>query len=197
MYKPTLVALMAMVVSACAVSRVENLSVPLAYKSDPKATGLLGGLSCKALSQVSVSDARNDKTLGVRVHESKPLKAEVTTSSDVAAWAQAGAQSFLTQNGIAFEGGAPQLHLSIDSLHTTESIWHRSSYTAALSVTAQVQSPAGKPCWNFSVQGDGGNYGYTGSIDNYQETLNRALDSATQRAAQQQGFKDALCHCGK
>jgi hypothetical protein len=145
---------------------------------------------------VTADDARHDKTLGVRVHESKPLKAEVTTTSDVAAWAQGGAQSFLTQNGVVFQGGAPKLHLAIDSLHTTESIWHRSSYSAALELTAQVQSATGKSCWSGSVQGEGGNYGYTGSVENYQETLNRALDSAIQRTAAQQGFKDALCHCG-
>jgi hypothetical protein len=196
MHKQTLVALIVTVVSACAVSRVDNLSVPLAYKSDPKSTGLLGGLACTALSQVTADDARHDKTLGVRVHESKPLKAEVTTTSDVAAWAQGGAQSFLTQNGVVFQGGAPKLHLAIDSLHTTESIWHRSSYSAALELTAQVQSATGKSCWSGSVQGEGGNYGYTGSVENYQETLNRALDSAIQRTAAQQGFKDALCHCG-
>lgn len=197
MYKQTLIASIAVAVSACAVSRVDNLTVPLAYKSDPKSVGMLGGLACPALSQITVADARQDKTLGVRVHESKPLKAEVTTNSDVAGWVQGGAQSFLTQNGLMFQGGAPQLHLVIDSLHTTESIWHRSSFTAALGVTAQVQSAAGKTCWSGAVQGDGGNYGYTGSIDNYQETLNRALDSAIQRTAAQQGFKDALCSCGK
>jgi len=196
MYKLTLIAFMALAVSACAVSRVENLEVPLAYKADPKNAGLLGGMSCKALAQVTAADARSEKTLGVRVHESKPLKADVTTSSDVASWVQGGAQSFLTQNGLVMDAGGPRLHLAIDSVHTSESIWHRSSYTAAIGLSAQLQNAAGKSCWTTSVQGTGGNYGYTGSVENYQETLNRALDSATQHIAEQQGFKDALCHCG-
>lgn len=196
MYKLTLIVLMSLAVSACAISRVENLEVPLAYKSDPRNTGLLGGMSCKTLSQLTATDVRTDKALGVRVHESKPLKAEVTTSSDVASWVQGGARSFLSENGVVIEGSGPRLHLAVDSVHTTESIWHRSSYTAAIGVTAQLQNAAGTSCWSTSVQGTGGNYGYTGSVENYQETLNRALDSATQHIAEQQSFKDALCHCG-
>jgi hypothetical protein len=44
-------------------------------------------------------------------------------------------------------------------------------------------------------RGAAGNYGHCGSIQNYQETLNSALDAATLHMAQSQGFKDAVCHC--
>ena len=70
------------VVSACAVSRLDPLSIPLAYKPNPKNAGVLGGLPCNAVSQVQVSDARVEKALGVRTHESKPLKANVTITGD-------------------------------------------------------------------------------------------------------------------
>ena len=188
--------LAALAVSACAVSRVEPLSVPLTYTSDPRNAGVLGSLSCNSLAQIDVTDARADKTLGLRVHESKPLKADVTTSSDAASWVRQGLQTFLSQNGISAGGTGPKLAVTLDTLHTNESIWHRSSYDARVALTGRLQSPGGKVCWNQTILGTAGNYGYSGSIDNYQQTLNGALDAASANLAEAPGFKEALCSCG-
>ncbi len=182
--------------SACAVSRVDPMNVPLSFTADARNAAVIGALRCNAISQVQATDSRTDKTLGERVHESQPLTAAVTTDSDVAAWAQSGVQTVMQQNGFSFAGG-PKLVLSVDSLHTKETVWHRSGYDASISMTAHLQSPTGKSCWTETVQGRGGNYGYSGSIENYQQTLNEALANATMNMLQQQGFKDALCTCGK
>ena len=194
-YKLTLTVLACIAVAACAVSKVEPLSVPLVYKFNPKNAGILGTFPCAASAQIQVSDARGDNTLGVRTHESKPLKADVTAGSDPAVWVRDGVQGFLGQNGVTFQGG-PTLLLSIDTLHTTETIWHRAGYDAEISMSGQLRSPSGKPCWQGTVAGKGGNYGYAGSVENYQATLNEALDNATLQMAQPQAFKEALCHCG-
>jgi hypothetical protein len=189
------VAISFVALSGCQVSRVDPLSIPLAYSPDQKNTARLGALSCSTLSQFEVRDARTSKVLGVRVHESKPLKADVSAATDPGAWVHDGMQTYLTQNGLSLSGSGPALVVSLDSLSTRESIWHRSSYSAVIALTALLQSPAGKACWKATVQGHGGNYGYSGSVENYQETLNEALDDAMQSMASA-GFKDALCHCG-
>jgi hypothetical protein len=181
--------------AACAVSRVDPLTVPLVYNSNPKNSGAVGALSCNAISAVVVTDPRTDKTLGMRTHESKPLKAVVTAGTDPVAWVNSGVQGFLGQNGVVFGGKGPKLALSLDTLHTNESIWHRASYDATVALSGSLSSPSGKSCWKQTVQGQGGNYGYAGSIKNYQETLNSALDAATLRLTQSGGFKDALCSC--
>jgi hypothetical protein len=181
--------------AACAVSRVDPLSIPLVYKSNPKNAGAVGGLSCPVISQVQVTDARIDKTLGVRTHESKPLKAEVSAGSDPAAWARDGVLAVLAQNGVTGQGVAPQLVVAIETLRTTETIWHRGSYAAQMTMSGWLRSPSGRICWQGTGSGSGGNYGYAGSIEDYQETLNSALDAATVQLAQSPGFKDALCHC--
>lgn len=183
------------VVSACAVSRLDPLSIPLSYKANPKNAGLLGGLSCNAISQLQVSDARVEKTLGIRTHESKPLKADVTAAGDPTAWVHDGVQGFLAQNAVSFQGSGPALLVSLDSLHTVESVWHRAGYDARIGLTWQLRSPGGKGCWKESLEGTAGNYGYAGSVENYQETLNGALDAASSQLAESQGFKTALCHC--
>lgn len=195
MHKIALGVLIPLTVAACAVSRVDPMSVPLVYKANPKNVGLLGGLSCSAVSRVQAQDARTQKALGTRVHESKPLKAEVTAGSDPASWVEDGVQSVLRQNGFSTQGAGPELMLRLDALHTVESIWHRSSYDARIELSAELRSPAGKVCWKRSVEGQGGNYGYSGSIVNYQETLDAALDAATSNMILAEGFKDALCHC--
>jgi hypothetical protein len=196
-YKLTLSVLACTVVVACAVSKVEPLAVPLVYKTNPKNAGSLGSFPCAARAQLQVSDARNLTTIGVRIHESKPLKADVTAGSDPAAWVRDGVQGFLGQNGVTFAGGSsPTLVISIDTLHTTESIWHRASYEAQIAITGALWSPSRRPCWQGTGAGKAGNYGYAGSVEDYQDTLNSALDAAILQMTEPQTFKDALCRCG-
>jgi hypothetical protein len=184
-----------LVLCACAVSRLDPLSIALVYKANPKNTGVLGGLSCNSISQLQAVDVRIEKSLGIRTHESKPLKADVTVAGDPTPWLHEGVQEFLAQNAVIFQGSGPKLLVSLDSLHTVESVWHRASYDARIGLTAELQSPGGKTCWRESAEGSAGNYGYAGSVTNYQETLNGALDAATTHFAESQGFKSALCHC--
>jgi hypothetical protein len=189
--------LLCLSVAGCAVSRVDPLTVPLAYRASSASAGALGTLSCNTIAQLQVTDARTDKTLGTRVHESKPLKADVSAGGDPTTWARDGVHNVLTQNGVRDGSGGPALTVAIDTVQTTESIWHRSSYGATVALTAQLTSASGKSCFRQTGSGKSVNYGYSGSIENYQETLNEALERAVVAMAQSQGFKDALCHCGE
>ena len=195
-YKLTPSVLVCTAIVGCAVSKVEPLTVPLVYKSDPKNAATLGSFPCSATAQIRVTDTRIEKTIGIRTHESKPLKADVTAGSNPAAWVGDGVQGFLGQNGVAFPGSGPMLLISIDTLHTTESIWHRASYEAQIAMTGELRSPSGRICWQGTGSGKAGNYGYAGSIEDYQDTLNSALDAATVQMTQPQAFKEAMCHCG-
>ncbi|MFL6604557.1 MAG: YajG family lipoprotein [Steroidobacteraceae bacterium] len=196
MRKTTLVSLICLV-SACAVSKVDPLAVPLAYKAEARAVPVTASTSsCLALSRVEVEDRRSDKLLGVRFHESKPLKADVTAASDPAAWVRDGMQTILSAKGLPPAPSGPKLLVELRALRTEENIWHRSGYAAKISLIARVQSPSGKVCMEQFAEGKGGNYGYSGSIENYQETLNSALDDATQHILDSPLLENALCHCG-
>jgi hypothetical protein len=195
MRKTTVVSLICLV-SACAVSKVDPLAVPLAYKSDARAVPAAARTSsCPAISGVEVEDRRSDKVLGVRFHEAKPLKADVTAASDPAAWVRDGTQTFLSGKGLISASSGPKLLIELRALRTEENIWHRSGYAAKISLVARLQSPAGKVCMEQPVQGKGGNYGYSGSIENYQETLNSALDDANQHILDSPLLDSALCQC--
>ncbi|HEY2809602.1 MAG TPA: hypothetical protein VGI91_12490 [Steroidobacteraceae bacterium] len=76
-------------------------------------------------------------------------------------------------------------------------MWQRAGYEALIAMSGELKSPGGKSCWKGTVQGKGSNYGYAGSIVNYQETVNQALDAATRQLVSSQSFRDALCHCGE
>jgi hypothetical protein len=180
--------------SACAVDRIDPMNVPLNYGANPKNATVVGTLQCAAIAQISVSDGRTDKALGERVHETKPLKAEVTTGSDVAAWVRNGVQTVLTQNGFSI-GSGPKLDIRVETLRTNESVWHRSSYDARIAFRSQLQSASGNVCWNETIQGRDGAYGYSGSVENYQQALNNALDAASLNLVQLGSFKEALCSC--
>jgi hypothetical protein len=191
-----MLSLLCVSVAGCVVSRVDPLTVPLVYRASSDGAGALGTLSCNTIAPLQVTDVRTDKTLGTRVHESKPLKADVSAGGDPTTWVRDGVHNVLTQNGVR-HGGGPALAVAIDAVQTTESIWHRSSYGATVALTGQLTSAAGKSCFKQTSSGKSVNYGYSGSIENYQETLNEALERAVVAMAQSQGFKDALCHCGE
>jgi hypothetical protein len=75
--------------------------------------------------------------------------------------------------------------------------WHRSSYEGRIALVTRLQSPSGKSCWQDKFEGTSGDYGYAGNIATYQGTLSGALDAATLRMAESQGFQNALCHCAE
>ena len=197
MKKTTLAVFVLFGLGACAVSKVDPLNVPLAYTPDQKNASILGAISCPVISGVWVQNAVTGNVIGVRTHESKPLKAEVTTDSDITAWVQSGVQGFLTQNGFTLQPMAPQLLIRLDSLHSTESIWYRSSIDAQLAITGSLRTASGRICGGQRVNGEGGDYGYAGSIQNYQNSFNKALDSATGNLMRAPGFQEALCDCSK
>ncbi len=159
-------------------------------------SGSSGTLACSTLGPVEVTDGRSDKQLGIRTLESKPPQsASVSTGGDPTAWVRQGVDSYLSHNGLVVQGNGPHLLLTLDQLKTTEDAWHRSSYEAVVTLTGELKSPGGKSCWKGTTVGKAGNYGYAGSIENYQQTLNSALDAASQQLVSPQGFRDALCHC--
>ena len=187
---------LSLTVAGCAaISTVAPLSVPLAYKPSTDNKAFLAGFSCPYVSRIQVIDKRPDPVLGVRVLESKPLQADVTASNDPAAWAQGGIETYLRQNQIKNGPTGPALVLEMQSLRTSEDIYHRSGYEAKIKVEASLQSPSGKSCWHAAMDGNGRNYGYAGSTENYQEMLNQALDDVSAQIVNSADFNTALCHC--
>jgi hypothetical protein len=184
----------ALSLGACAVSKVDPLAVPLQYKMSSDSGADVAPLTCPTIGPIVVVDKRTVQLLGIRYHESKPLKADVSLANDPTPWVREGLASVLSQHGVQ-SAASPTLFIELETLHTSENIWHRSGYDAQIVFEASLRSPGGKTCWHESIQAKSGNYGYSGSIENYQETLNGALDAAGAHLLGSSTFASALCHC--
>lgn len=196
--KISIVAAVVVIVACSTPSAVAPLTIPLQYKTMASPAEFSTLPACAALSKTAVRDVRDEKTLGKRFVEGKnSAAATVSTTSDVAAWAAAGLESALTRAGVATnKASAPALTLTIDQITTSENVLHRAGYEARVSVSAELRSAGGASCWKGKADGSAENYGYAGSTENYQETLNHALDRAIIRILTAPDFKKTICSCG-
>jgi hypothetical protein len=79
-------------------------------------------------------------------------------------------------------------------LNLEERTYHNAEFSGGVGldlVLGTASSPA--PCWKGRISGSGTNYGKAGNPENYQETLNRALEKATAELLSEKSFQDALC----
>ncbi len=153
--------------------------------------------TCAAISSIQVTDARLDKTIGKRYVETNPsITAPVTAASDVGGWVKAGAAAAAQRAGINQTAGGPVLRLSVRQIMTSENVARRSGYEGRIILGAGLVRKGGGVCWQDRTEGSSENYGYSGAVDNYQETLNHALDRAMIRLLGDPGFQKSICSCG-
>ena len=192
------VLLLPLVLVACiSPMAVEPMSVPLQYKAMADSDEYDKLSDCAALSDIRVTDTRTDKTLGKRYIQgvSEPW-ADVTTDSNVAAWVASGVVEGMKNAGASMAiDGKPVLHISVDEVSTKENVYFAGGYEAHVVISGELVGKNGKSCWKDRVQGAGENYGYAGHIDNYQETLNHALDRAVIEMVI--SLQSDICDCGE
>lgn len=179
-------------------SSVAPLTVPLKYKTMASPAEITSLPACAAVSRVDVEDIRDDKAIGKRFVQDKPgAVAPVTASSDIAAWAKEGLETVLQKGGTTVGAKGGVLRVRIEMITTNENVLHRAGYDGRIALAMELlPAGGGAPCWTDRVEGSSENYGYAGSIENYQETLNHALDRAADRALSSPGFRKAVCSCG-
>lgn len=194
-----LVATVVLFTSCRTPSSVAPMSVPLTYKAMLNPGELPTLPSCASVSAIEIEDARDEKAIGKRYVEGKQgTTVPVTASTDVAAWMRQGVESEFQRAGGSFAKAArPVLHLRVEQINTNENVLHRSGYEGHMVISAELRAAGSStPCWKDRVEGSSENYGYAGSVENYQETLNHALDRATARILSSPDFKKAVCSCG-
>lgn len=171
-------------------------AVPLQYTTMANAGEFPTMPSCAAISTVTVSDLRMTPIIGKRYVETNPsISAPITAASDVRAWVKAGAGQLAQRVGIRQEPSGPILRLTVRQIAISEDVARRSGYEARLQLTAELARKGGGPCWQGQIEGSSQNYGYSGTAENYQETLNHALDRAMIRLLSDPGFQHNVCSC--
>jgi hypothetical protein len=154
--------------------------------------------SCVGFSALAVVDARGTKPIGKRYIEGREsVTVPVTVTTDLKKWVGDGAAFAVHQGGAATQKqGKPVLRLTIERIETNENVLHRSGYDGKILLAADLLKEAnGSVCWSTRVDGVAQNYGYSGSAEAYDETLNHALDRAMIRILSLPEFRDAVCSC--
>lgn len=178
-------------------SSVNPIAVPLQYTTMANPGEFPTLPACASVSAIQVTDARSDKTIGKRYLENNPAAfAPVTASSDVAAWIRTGASDAARRSGVAVKSGAPVLRLSVRQIVTSENVARRSGFEGRILISAELVRKKGGVCWQDRFEGSSENYGFSGATDNYQETLNHALDRAMIRLFGDPGLQKKICSCG-
>jgi hypothetical protein len=198
LFHPTSLALVFLSLVGCTTpSTLGPLSVPLAYKTMAEPGDFATLPACAAISKIQVFDNRPDRTIGKRFIDNNAATAvPVTAASDVATWVRSGTVAALKLCGVPVgKTGAPILRIAVEQLRTNENVVHRSGYDGRIVLTARLISTSGGTCWSDRVSGAAENYGYSGTAENYQETLNHALDRAVISLTNLPGFRSAVCSC--
>jgi hypothetical protein len=193
-------AISAFIIAACTAipTSLGPIAVPLQYKTIANPGEFPALPQCAAISNVQAVDARSEKMIGKRYVETKPsVTAPVSSSSDVAAWVRAGAVETLRRAGVSQNTKGALLRLTVRQIVTTENVARRSGYEGRIVITAELRDRGGNRCWQDKTEGASENYGYSGTAENYQETLNHALDRAMIRLFNDPGFQKSVCSCGR
>ena len=188
-----------LVTAGCTVipTSLNPLSLSLSYKTMANAGEFPSMPPCAAISGIQVNDARTTPVIGKRYVETNPsITAPVSASSDVKAWVRSGTDASTQRVGITRKSSGPVLRLTVRQISTSENVARRSGYEARISISAELARKGGGTCWQDRVEGASENYGYSGTTDNYQETLNHALDRAMIRLLSDPGFQRSVCSCG-
>ena len=194
------VPLLFLIIGACTTipTSLSPIAVSLQYKTMVNRGEFPPLPQCASISNVQATDSRSERVIGKRYVETNPsITAPVSVSSDVAAWVRTGTLETLRNAGIADSANGPVLRLTVRQIVTTEDVARRSGYEGRIILTAQLRRKGGNPCWQGNIEGASENYGYSGTAENYQETLNHALDRAMIRMFNDPGFQKGVCSCGR
>jgi hypothetical protein len=153
--------------------------------------------ACSGPIAVTVTDARKGPTeAGRRFEENKPtIDYPIQMTGDPAAFVKAALEANLKRAGNPGPGPVTStLAVALLSIRLEEKTYHNAEFSGAIGLDVTISSAnSASPCWKGQLTGTGTNYGKAGNPENYQQTLNRALERATLELLAQGGVQDALC----
>lgn len=189
------------ILSGCVATSLYSTTVPLSYKSMEEPAATPGVRPCAALSAFTVEDARASKDLGRRSLERTPeINKPIALEGDPVGWVRAGAEEQMRRAGLKTGiAGRPALHIKLDQLTLSESVYVRATFDGRVTMSADLVPAGGTgACWTARISGYSQNYGYAGSTENYNDTLNHALDKALIQLFGSSDLSENLCgKCGQ
>jgi hypothetical protein len=137
--------------------------------------------------------------IGQRYSEDKPAeKFSIKSDASVVSAVKDGLESGFKKANLTKKPGRAEMKVALTYFNIDEKMFRRSEYVGRVVLEVSLVQPnSTKACWSATFQGDGNNYGYAGSPENYHETVGRALDKAVDNLVKDPGFNQAICGtCG-
>lgn len=196
--RPALAGTLALVALAglagCTPKSLTPVTFPLAYRFMGNPGEIDAAPECARVGGVEATDAREDReVVGSRSLQDGAGKWDIRLAGDVEAWLEEGADRVLTYASVA---RSPEsrltLALELVSVTMTESTYVQSEFDGRVVIHAVVRDGS-EELWSERKDGFAENYGRPGNPENYQETLNHALDRALTALVNDPGFRDAVC----
>jgi hypothetical protein len=183
----------ALAAATCAPSALTPYTFSATYTPMTSPAEYSPARDCAAYGTLVVGDARSERSkVGVRYLEDGATRHDVTMEGDAEAWLRQAVEHALSSAGIEQSGTSDKrLTVRLEQIVTDEAIYRRAEYDGRVVVDAAVAG--GGASWSAKKDGFAENYGYAGSAENYQETLNHALDKALASMVNDPAFVDALC----
>jgi hypothetical protein len=181
---------------ACGHSPVGPISFPASNAQFGKP--LLPSLPpCAQAVTVTVMDHRaNPSVIGERHPQETPtVQYPIQMTGDAPTYVGNALTIRLKQAGAVAPNTAQEtLSVDLSQLTLSENVGRSSDYSAVVSFLAVVKQPGStQACWQGPITANATNFGSSGSTENYQETLDRVMDTATTNLVISPGFADALC----
>ncbi len=178
--------------AACAPSQLGPTTFPAQYRFMGSPADIEPAPDCARYGSLEVVDGRADKTsVGERYLESGGPHHKVGMEGDLADWVHQGAEKVFQQAGLEHASSSgPAIRITLDRVFTDEQVYRQAEYDGKVELKARV---SGGASWSGAASGFAENYGRPGSAENYQETVNHALDKALTSLVNDTGFRAALC----
>lgn len=167
--------------SGCAATSLSPTSIALKYHPTELPSATPPVHTCAALSGLKIEDARTAKDPGRRVLERNPEVAQpIYLTADPMPWfTQAVDLHFKRAGLLTHAAGKPSGVMKLEQIVMSETVHVRADYNGRVTLSLDLLAPAsGRTCWSARVTGFAENAGYAGEAENYNETLNQALDKA-------------------
>jgi len=182
--------------SGCRVSNVQPISFPAIYEPEQSGNQITAAPACAVFRDLTVVDNRPEgSTDGIRTIQDREGQSDITMAGDVEAWFKAGVARGMVQSHFPQDPSADlNLTMKLASIRIEEIAYRNSTFEGRIIIDVELSRPgSATSVWSHRTDGVAQNYGSPGNPENYQETVNHALDRAVTRAVNNEELRQTLC----
>ncbi len=182
--------------SGCRVSNVKPITFPAHYEPMQSGGAITTAPACAVFRELTVVDARPEgRADGVRTIQDREGRSDIFMDGDVESWFHAGVARGLVESHFPQDPSAGlDLTMKLAAIRIEEVAYRNSTFAGRVIIDVELsRTGGGGPVWSHRTDGFAQNYGRPGKTENYQETVNHALDRAVMSAVNNDLLRQKLC----